>query len=159
MTVETSDPRVLLFGLMRQRAEKMRALNDKAAWLQVIQEEHARETAPLRREIAHLEEQIKAEAVRAIPEGKKSVDVPGYGRIQYRDYQGGVRIVDPEAFIKWAKAAERTDLYEVVTTERLKRAEATKAASDALAAYGEQLPGVEVQPPRREAYIEDRVIS
>ena len=159
MTTENGDDRKALFSLMRMRAELQRKLNDKAAWIQVIQEEHARETEPMRQELSHLEEQIKATGVRLIPPDQKFVDVPGYGRVQYRNYKAAIRISDPEAFIAWAKEVERTDLYEVVTTEKLNRAAATKVAGAVLTDDGEQLPGVEVQLARREAYIEDRGVE
>lgn len=148
------DSRILL-SLMRQRQQMMREIAERDRWMRIVMDEYDRETAPMKVALGNVEEQIKATAERLIPDGKKSVDVPGHGRVQFRDYAESVRIGNPDAMLEWAREVERDDLYETVQTYKLDRTAAVALAKQALASAGEVLPGVEVRPARREAYIED----
>lgn len=75
--------------------------------------------------------------------GEKHVDLPGIGRVQYATRKRSAKIADAEAFIAWARAHERADLFEERTV--VVAAKAKPVALEALEA-GETLPGVEDVP-------------
>jgi len=86
-----------------------------------------------------------------VPRGKKSVDVPGLGRVQYRTYAAHPSLTDPADLLDWAVENERTDIY--VRVPRLDGV-AAKALVKAEYANGHLLPGVEPVEERTTCTVE-----
>lgn len=97
------DARRTVYGLMREIRAKVRQVEDQEAWLRTIAAEVTAANAKRQRTIEFLSEQAKRIAKDLIPEGKKSVDVPGIGRIQWRKVPEAVVISDEDALLAWIK--------------------------------------------------------
>lgn len=139
-----ADNRRTLFNLLRQYQQIERSSEESRRWLNTVaatvQAENDRRQTALR----FLDEQIARLAKPLIPEGKKSVDVPGIGRIQFRMQPEGARISDQESFLAWAKENEARDL--IRTKEEVKVAEAKQYVLDCFKDTGELPPGSEYVP-------------
>lgn len=149
------DVRRAIYGLLRQIDRVDAEQHDADEWLRVVVNEMQAKAEKRKRARGFLEEQAAGLAETLLrPGGPKNVDVPGAGRIQFRDLGATVRIADPGAFIAWAKEHERGDLYDAVMVEKLKTTEAKRAAEHLAYSEGEELPGVELIPARRTASIQ-----
>lgn len=147
------DQRRTFFGMLRQAKRIRDALEADATWHAMIESELARKNEGNVRSLAFLEAQIETLAEQLLTEDSKHVDVPGAGRVQYRDYAAAIRIADPDAFIAALDADERARLVE--TVEKLKTNDAKKYQEEVLKTEGGTLlPGVEEVPARRTATIE-----
>lgn len=138
-----------VFGMLRQIARIDADLAAGDRWVAMMVEEEARRAAPLQAKRSFLEEQVKRIAQPLIPAGRKSVDVPGVGRIQYVDRKASFRIVDEPGFIAALGADERARLVEM--RPKLRTNEAKAYVEEVVTSTGEQLPGVEIIPARRTA--------
>lgn len=138
-----------LLGLMRALARVRARKQARADWFEMVVREAAAAGASDTQAEDWLSASIEAIAPDFLLEGSKHVDVPGAGRIQYRDTPAGLRIADAEAFMASLGADERARLVEqrphLLTTEAKKYAEAVMAES------AEILPGVERTEAQRTA--------
>lgn len=150
------DIRRTVFGLMRSLERMAMAQVADDEWARTIVGEYGAAKARRLKRVEFVQRQITDLAEDMLPVGPKApkyVDVPGLGRIQYVDHKTGVEVTDKDALLAWAKAAERTDLYEVETVEKLKTTDAKKVALEVLTAGGELLPGIDEVPSHRTASI------
>lgn len=136
-----------LYGVMAEMREIQEEIANLEAARRAVLTAHDDRLVRLEARFDQASESAARLAEPLLPRGSKHVDIPGLGRVQFRDYQAGVRVADPRALLQWAVDAERTDLYERVP--RLLAGEAKKAADAALASDGELLPGVERVEARR----------
>lgn len=86
-----------------------------------------------------------------IPPGKKSVDIPDLGRVQFRTYAAHPSLVEPRELLEWAVENERTDLYERVPKLL---GEQARLVVKAEYANGHLLPGVEPVEERTTCTVE-----
>jgi len=86
-----------------------------------------------------------------VPRGKKSVDVPGLGRVQYRTYAARPVIANYADLLDWAIENERTDIY-----QRVPKLDGVAAQALVKAEYanGHLLPGVEPVEERTTCTVE-----
>ena len=146
------DARRTLVGLLRALRREQTAVEDARAWARTVYDEVERANAPRLRTVAFLEEQVARVAEGLIPAGRKSVDVPGIARIQYRDLKDDVRIAEPESFIDALGADERERLVEM--RPHLKTNEAKAYARTVIEESGELMPGIERVEARRTTAIQ-----
>lgn len=148
-----TDSRRAMFGMLRQARMIKAQLDADEHWLAMQRGEVERKNESAKRSLAFLESQVQALAESLLIPGSKHVDVPGAGRIQYRDYKAGVRIADADSFMESLGPDERASLIEMrphlKTTEAKKYVEAVLETED-----GELLPGTERVEARRTATIE-----
>lgn len=138
-----------LYAMLRDLRQVDAEIAEQQRWVTVAIEEAQATVARLRARKADLEERIASEGEMFLVGDSKHVDIPGMGRIQYRDYDPTLRIADPQAFMDALNADERALL--VQQRDTLKTNEA-KAYADTVLHGGDAviLPGVEIVPPRRE---------
>ena len=146
------DVRRTLFGLMRHAEAILAEFEEQDLQLRMIQDEVDRARHPKLRALHFLEEQIKALAEPLLAGKSKHVDIVGAGRVQFRDYQAGVRIEDPETFISALGADERERLVEM--RPHLRTGDAKAYAATVLADHGEIIPGAAHVEAHREASID-----
>jgi len=107
--------RRMVIRLMHQYREASEAIANESRWMQAAVAEFNQRTAKLSDWQNELDEMIGRLARPLAPKDKKFVDVPGLGRISWREQKEYVRVADADTFIAWARQAERTDLYETET--------------------------------------------
>lgn len=149
--LSTEDRRRTVFGMLRAAGalvDEIKALTDYEAR---IHAEVARAADPKKRQLAWLEEQIKRVAEPLLTGKAKNVDMPGAGRVQFRDYAETLRVADDEAYIAALDADERERLVEL--RPHLKTVDAKQYAATVLAEHGELMPGMERIEARRTASI------
>lgn len=119
------DTRRTVYGLLRAIRSEVRQVDEQEAWLASITAEVRSANAKRQRTIDFLSEQVERLAKDLIPEGKKSVDVPGIGRIQWRKVPEAVVIQDEDALLAWLKEQDpEQGLGEYIRTkEEIKKGE------------------------------------
>lgn len=153
-----ADARRSLFGMMRAARRLLDECEEQREYCAMIQAEVERTLAPKMQSFRFLEQQIKQLAEVLLVGKAKHVDVPGAGRIQYRDHRETLRIEDDAAFISALSADERHVLVE--DRPHLKRDDAKAYAAQVLGDTGQILPGVERVEAYRSSAIEfDRFTS
>lgn len=137
------DLRRTIYGLMRAIRTEVRAVEDQEQWLRDIAGEVRAGNARRQQTIDFLSEQVARIAESLIPEGKKSVDVPGLGRIQWRKVPEAVLVHDDEPVIAWLKASNREDLIRV--KEEVRKADAKPVLLEHFKETGELIDGTAYQ--------------
>ena len=140
-----------LVGLMRAAGELSDEIESLREYLASVQREVEATVSGKASRLAWLEQQIKATAEPLLTGKSKNVDLPGVGRVQYRDYSEALRIADAEAYIAGLAADERARLVEM--RPHLKTVAAKAYAATVLADHGEVMPGVEVIEAHRTATV------
>jgi len=149
--LSADDRRRTLFGMMRAAGELDAEIAALEAYRRIVDAEIAATVSGKTNRKAWLEEQIKRTAEPLLTGKSKNVDMPGAGRVQYRDYGETLSIADPEAYIAALDADERERLVEL--RPHLKTNDAKQYAATVLAEHGEVMPGVERIPARRTATV------
>lgn len=147
----TEDRRRALYGLLRAAGELSEEIAAIEAYRRIVLAEIDATLSGKSIRLEWLETQIKATAEPLLAGKAKLVDMPGAGRVQFRDYEASLRIADPDAYIESLDADERERLVEMV--QKLKTNDAKAYAATVLADHGEIMPGVERIEARRTATI------
>lgn len=143
-----ADRRRQLYAMLRDLRQVEAEIAEQQKWIVVAMEDAQATVARLQARKADLEAQIGSEGELFLVGDSKHVDIPGMGRIQYRDYDPTLRIADDKAFIAALGADERARLVE--KRDHLLTNEAKAYAAVVMAGSSEILPGVERIPARRE---------
>lgn len=149
--LSAEDRRRTLFGMLRAAGALENEIRELTEYLARVQAEVQQAALPKKQRLAWLEEQIKRTAEPLLTGKTKNVDMPGAGRVQYRDYSEALRVADAEAFIAALDADERERLVEL--RPHLKTLDAKQYAATVLADHGEVMPGVERVEAHRTASI------
>lgn len=140
-----------LFGLMRAAAREQASAVDAETWGETVADEVRARVARAKERFDWIEAQIKILAPDFLLEKSKHVDIPGAGRVQFKDYEPSLRVSDPDAFIASLGADERKLLVE--QRDHLRTNEAKTYATNVLQESGEVIPGIERIPAHRESNI------
>lgn len=139
-------------GMMRAARRISAELDRSALYLTRLEAEISRRNASKVRQYEFLCELIREYGESLLLPGSKHVDVPGVGRIQYRDIKESLSIKDHDAFMGALDADEKARLVEM--RPHLKTNEAKQYQQAVLETEGGQLlPGVERVEARRTASI------
>ena len=149
--LSAEDRRRTVFGMLRAASALHAEISELTEYLARVQAEVQQSTMPKKQRLVWLEEQIKRTAEPLLTGKTKNVDMPGAGRVQYRDYSEALRVADAEAFIAALDADERERLVEL--RPHLKTLDAKQYAATVLAEHGEVMPGVERVEAHRTATI------
>ena len=125
-----------LFGVLRNMKYEQAQRAQIAEYLRVVKGECEVAIGLIDRRLDELTERARGMAELLTPEGSKHIDLPGLGRIQFRDYQPGYTVADADVLLKWAVEHEREELFEY-------RPVLDKKSSLELAREGEELPGID----------------
>lgn len=139
--------RVVVMAL-RQLARIEAEHNTANDWMIAIMSVHRAEAEARDAERERLTVVVEEIAKEMLPPDSKHVDIPGMARISMRATPEYLRVADPDAFIAWAKTAERPELVKTRTVETVDTALAKEIAAEARNETGEILPGIEVVPEK-----------
>lgn len=152
------DDRRDLLMLLRELRQLRAADVEADAWMNAVKAEFSEASNKRASRAFEVEGLIEQIAPQWRVGDSEHIDIPGYGRIQFRTTKAGVKVADPAAALAWAKEQERTELWRPgkPTADALDTNAYKKAAADALANEGVLLPGTETTPEETTMKVELR---